>query len=164
MNTEAEQQLLHHARNGNVEEVRQLLETMERNEVIADINCKGRSKSNLGWTPLHLACYFGHRQVVQDLLKAGAEVNVLNDMGDTPLHRAAFTGRKRMTTLKYRHKHCHFSQFELPRKPAELEELVMLLLEYNADATVVNGSGQTAKEVTYDKEIRNMLEGKYDGS
>uniref|UniRef100_A0A7N5JQM2 Oxysterol binding protein like 1A n=1 Tax=Ailuropoda melanoleuca TaxID=9646 RepID=A0A7N5JQM2_AILME len=94
MNSETEQQLLHHARNGNVEEVRQLLETMERNEVIADINCKGRSKSNLGWTPLHLACYFGHRQVVQDLLKAGAEVNVLNDMGDTPLHRAAFTGRK----------------------------------------------------------------------
>ncbi|KAI2586374.1 OSBPL1A isoform 12 [Pan troglodytes] len=43
MNTEAEQQLLHHARNGNAEEVRQLLETMARNEVIADINCKGRS-------------------------------------------------------------------------------------------------------------------------
>uniref|UniRef100_A0A2K5KGA2 Uncharacterized protein n=1 Tax=Colobus angolensis palliatus TaxID=336983 RepID=A0A2K5KGA2_COLAP len=94
MSTEAEQQLLHHARNGNAKEVQQLLETMARNEVIADINCKGRSKSNLGWTPLHLACYFGHRQVVQDLLKAGAEVNVLNDMGDTPLHRAAFTGRK----------------------------------------------------------------------
>ncbi|XP_040335138.1 oxysterol-binding protein-related protein 1 isoform X2 [Herpailurus yagouaroundi] len=131
MNTEAEQELLHHARNGNAKEVRQLLEAMERNQVIADINCKGRSKSNLGWTPLHLACYFGHRQVVQDLLKAGAEVNVLNDMGDTPLHRAAFTGRK---------------------------ELVMLLLEYNADTAVVNGSGQTAKEVTYDKEIRNMLE------
>ncbi|XP_069906480.1 oxysterol-binding protein-related protein 1 isoform X6 [Oryctolagus cuniculus] len=131
MNTEVEQQLLHHARNGNTEEVRQLLQSMERNAAIADINCKGRSKSNLGWTPLHLACYFGHRQVVQDLLKAGAEVNVLNDMGDTPLHRAAFTGRK---------------------------ELVMLLLEYNADTTVVNGNGQTAKEATHDKEIRNMLE------
>lgn len=36
----------------------------------------------------------------------------------------------------------------------------MLLLEYNADTTVVNGSGQTAKEATHDKEIRNMLEGK----
>ncbi|XP_063087900.1 oxysterol-binding protein-related protein 1 isoform X3 [Cavia porcellus] len=131
MNTQAEQQLLHHARNGNAEEVRQLIESMERKEVMADINCKGRSKSNLGWTPLHLACYFGHRQVVQDLLKAGAEVNVLNDMGDTPLHRAAFTGRK---------------------------ELVMLLLEYNADTAVVNGNGQTAKEATHDKEIRNMLE------
>ncbi|XP_014401638.1 PREDICTED: oxysterol-binding protein-related protein 1 [Myotis brandtii] len=131
MSTEAEQQLLHHARNGHAEEVRKLLETVEKNEAVADINCKGRSKSNLGWAPLHLACYFGHRQVVQALLKAGAEVNVLNDMGDTPLHRAAFTGRK---------------------------ELVMLLLEYNADPTVVNGSGQRAKEVTHDREIRNMLE------
>lgn len=36
----------------------------------------------------------------------------------------------------------------------------MLLLEYNADTTTVNGNGQTAKEVTHDKEIRNMLEGK----
>lgn len=27
-------------------------------------------------------------------VQAGADVNVLNDMGDTPLHRAAFTGRK----------------------------------------------------------------------
>ncbi|CAH7091911.1 Osbpl1a [Phodopus roborovskii] len=106
MSSEAEQQLLHHCRNGNTEEVRGLLEAMERAEVIADIDCKGRSKSNLGWTPLHLACYFGHKQVVQDLLK----------------------------------------------------ELVMLLLEYNADTTVVNGSGQTAKEATHDKEIRIMLE------
>lgn len=40
----------------------------------------------------------------------------------------------------------------------------MLLLEYNAHTTVVNGNGQTAKEVTHDKEIRNMLEGKYYGS
>uniref|UniRef100_A0A8C4JAX8 Oxysterol-binding protein n=1 Tax=Dromaius novaehollandiae TaxID=8790 RepID=A0A8C4JAX8_DRONO len=131
MSTEAEQQLLHDARNGNSEEVKQLLDTMDKGEIIFNINCKGRSKSNLGWTPLHLACYFGHAVVVEDLLKAGADVNVLNDMGDTPLHRAAFTGRK---------------------------EVVMLLLQRNADTSIVNGSGQTAKEVTHDKEIRNMLE------
>uniref|UniRef100_A0A669QZ27 Oxysterol-binding protein n=1 Tax=Phasianus colchicus TaxID=9054 RepID=A0A669QZ27_PHACC len=131
MSTEAEQQLLHDARNGNAEEVKQLLDTMSKGEIIFDINCKGRSKSNMGWTPLHLACYFGHAVVVEDLLKAGADVNVLNDMGDTPLHRAAFTGRK---------------------------EVVMLLLQYNADTSIVNGSGETAKEVTHDKDIRNMLE------
>uniref|UniRef100_A0A8C4XZW2 Oxysterol-binding protein-related protein 1 n=1 Tax=Gopherus evgoodei TaxID=1825980 RepID=A0A8C4XZW2_9SAUR len=131
MITEAEQQLLHDARNGNCEEVKQLLETMDKGEVVVDINCKGRSKSNLGWTPLHLACYFGHGNVVKDLLKAGAEVNVLNDMGDTPLHRAAFTGRK---------------------------EVVMLLLRYDADTSIVNGGGQTARDVTQDKEIKNMLE------
>lgn len=131
MTTEAEQQLLHDARNGNAEEVKQLLDTLDKGEISFDINCKGRSKSNMGWTPLHLACYFGHAVVVEDLLKAGADVNVLNDMGDTPLHRAAFTGRK---------------------------EVVMLLLQHNADPSIVNGSGETAKEVTYDKDIRNMLE------
>ncbi|KAM3838713.1 oxysterol-binding protein-related protein 1 isoform 2-T4 [Vipera latastei] len=131
MNTEAEQQLLHNARNGKSEEVRQLLENMKKGEIIFNINCKGRSKSNFGWTPLHLACYFGHTSVVKDLLEAGADVNVLNDMGDTPLHRASFTGRK---------------------------EVVMLLLECDADTFIVNGNGQTAKEVTHDKEIREMLE------
>uniref|UniRef100_A0A8C9N8D1 Oxysterol-binding protein-related protein 1 n=1 Tax=Serinus canaria TaxID=9135 RepID=A0A8C9N8D1_SERCA len=137
MTTEAEQQLLHDARNGNAEEVKRLLDTLDKGEISFDINCKGRSKSNMGWTPLHLACYFGHAVVVEDLLKAGADVNVLNDMGDTPLHRAAFTGRK---------------------------EVVMLLLQHNADPSIVNGSGETAKEVTYDKDIRNMLEGNFNRS
>uniref|UniRef100_A0A5F8H3Y5 Uncharacterized protein n=1 Tax=Monodelphis domestica TaxID=13616 RepID=A0A5F8H3Y5_MONDO len=121
MSTEAEQQLLHNSRNGNTEEVRKLLGSLERKEVVANINCKGRSKSNLGWTPLHLACYFGHRQVVQDLLKAGAEVNVLNDMGDTPLHRAAFTGRKIHLFLAkaiiFKPGFCHFLRMQLTPKP-----------------------------------------------
>uniref|UniRef100_A0A8B9FW56 Oxysterol-binding protein n=1 Tax=Amazona collaria TaxID=241587 RepID=A0A8B9FW56_9PSIT len=106
MSTEAEQQLLHDARNGNAEEVKQLLDTMDKGEISFDINCKGRSKSNMGWTPLHLACYFGHAVVVEDLLK----------------------------------------------------EVVMLLLQHNADTSIINGSGETAKEVTQDKDIRNMLE------
>lgn len=49
MNTEAEQQLLHHARNGNTEEVRKLLEAMERTEVIADIDCKGELPMLVGF-------------------------------------------------------------------------------------------------------------------
>lgn len=31
----------------------------------------GKKKSNLGWTPLHLASYFGHKDVVEELLKVG---------------------------------------------------------------------------------------------
>lgn len=40
----------------------------------------------------------------------------------------------------------------------------MLLLQHNADPSIVNGSGETAKEVTHDKDIRNMLEGNFNMS
>ncbi|XP_040210015.1 oxysterol-binding protein-related protein 1 isoform X2 [Rana temporaria] len=131
MNSEAEEKLLHNSRNGNLEEVQKLLENCKEGETVVNIDCKGKRKSNLGWTPLHLACYFGHREVVEELLKAGADICVLNDMGDTPLHRAAFTGRK---------------------------EIVMLLLASNADTTVINGEGQTAADLAQDKEVKAMLE------
>lgn len=76
-----------------------------------------KSRDNSGWTSLHLASCFGHKDVVVELLKvrvalalfctkhtlyllygtqlqAGADVNLQNDMGDTPLHKAASAGRK----------------------------------------------------------------------
>ncbi|XP_037530970.1 oxysterol-binding protein-related protein 1 [Nematolebias whitei] len=126
-----EEQFLQCARNGDLPGVQRLLKSRARPETWIDINCKGKSKSNLGWTPLHLACYFGHKDVVEVLLKAGANVNLPNNIGDTPLHKAAFTGRK---------------------------EVVMLLLHYDACATVINGTAQTPKDVTQNAEIRSMLE------
>ncbi|XP_072246015.1 oxysterol-binding protein-related protein 1 isoform X3 [Leuresthes tenuis] len=91
---EPEEQFLRFARNGDLPGVQRLLMAKIREETQININCKGKSKSNLGWTPLHLACYFGHKDVVEELLKAGADVNLPNNIGDTPLHKAAFTGRK----------------------------------------------------------------------
>ncbi|KAM4549178.1 oxysterol-binding protein-related protein 1 isoform 2-T2 [Odontesthes bonariensis] len=128
---EPEEQFLRYARNGDLPGVQRLLMAKIREETQININCKGKSKSNLGWTPLHLACYFGHRDVVEELLKAGADVNLPNNIGDTPLHKAAFTGRK---------------------------EVVMLLLHYDACATVINGTAQIPKDVTQNAEIRSMLE------
>ena len=54
----------------------------------------GKTKSNQGWTPLHLASYFGHRDVAEVLLQNGASLDELNDAGDTPLHKAALTNRE----------------------------------------------------------------------
>ncbi|XP_043985958.1 oxysterol-binding protein-related protein 1-like isoform X2 [Gambusia affinis] len=128
---EPEEQLLQCARNGDLPGVQELLRSDAAVERRINVNCKGQSKSNLGWTPLHLACYFGHRDVVEELLKAGANVNLPNNIGDTALHKAAFTGRK---------------------------EVVMLLLHYDACAAVINGSAQIPKDVTQNAEIRSMLE------
>ncbi|XP_071371635.1 oxysterol-binding protein-related protein 1 isoform X1 [Centroberyx affinis] len=128
---EPEEQFLRHARNGDLPGIQRLLMSTIKEETQININCKGKSKSNLGWTPLHLACYFGHKDVVEELLKAGAEANLPNNMGDTPLHKAAFTGRK---------------------------EVVMLLLRFDACATVINGTAQIPKDVTQNAEIRSMLE------
>ncbi len=43
-----------------------------------------------GWTPLHLACFFGREDAVQTLIDAGATLDVLstNSTKNTPLHAA----------------------------------------------------------------------------
>ncbi|PKU32826.1 hypothetical protein llap_16870 [Limosa lapponica baueri] len=162
MSTEAEQQLLHDARNGNAEEVKQLLDTMNKGEIGFDINCKGRSKSNMGWTPLHLACYFGHAVVVDDLLKAGADVNVLNDMGDTPLHRAAFTGRK-LNKPKPPDINCTDQMGNTPLHCAAYrahKHCALKLLKNGADPKIRNKNDQTPLDLAQGAEMKLLLGGK----
>lgn len=51
--------------------------------------------SSDGWTPLHLAAFFGHPGLAIALLDRGADVNSrsTNSMKNTPLHAAAAGGR-----------------------------------------------------------------------
>ncbi|HZO75847.1 MAG TPA: ankyrin repeat domain-containing protein [Ktedonobacteraceae bacterium] len=51
--------------------------------------------SHDGWTPLHLASFFGHKEVAQLLLQRGADVAARsrNATGNLPLH-AALAGRR----------------------------------------------------------------------
>ena len=53
-----------------------------------------RSVAFDGWTPLHLAAFFGHTRAVERLLAAGAEINGLsrNSLRNTPLHAAVAGG------------------------------------------------------------------------
>nr|XP_057929022.1 oxysterol-binding protein-related protein 1 isoform X3 [Doryrhamphus excisus] len=161
---EPEEQFLRCSRNGDLASIQLLLLSKIRGDMQFDLNCKGKSKSNLGWTPLHLASYFGHTSVVEELLKAGAEVNLPNNIGDTPLHKAAFTGRKvteHVIKLLFVCSVCVFAcihPLSQSRHSHIDQEVVMLLLHYDACPTVINGTAQIPKDVTQSAEIRSMLE------
>jgi ankyrin repeat protein len=72
-----------------------------------------------GWTPLHLAAFFGRKDLAQSLIERGAEVDArsTNVMKNTPLH-AATAGKK--------------------------AELAKLLLEEGANANARQEGGWTA--------------------
>ncbi|CAG9796328.1 unnamed protein product [Diatraea saccharalis] len=128
---EAEESLLYSARHGELSVVKALLEAKADTKITLDINCKGKSKSNLGWTPLHLATYFGHVDVVKVLLEGGADVDEVNDTGDTALHKASFIGN---------------------------ENLVILLLQHKADVNIMNGEGRTACDVCKTRDVQRLIE------
>lgn len=120
-------------------------------------------------------------------LQAGADVNLPNNVGDTPLHKAAFTGRKVSQCIFYfpfrvlvslcssrlfvdsmvlcMHLFIYSVSLSInqPINQSHIDqEVVMLLLHYDACATVINGTAQIPKDVTQNAEIRSMLEGKRD--
>jgi ankyrin repeat protein len=46
------------------------------------------AKSDDGWTPLHLAAARGHKEIVEQLIAKGADVNAKTINGITPLDYA----------------------------------------------------------------------------
>ncbi|XP_046377333.2 oxysterol-binding protein-related protein 1-like [Haliotis rufescens] len=127
----AEEELLHHARHGCASRVLKLVVPGADNDVVLDINCKGKKKFNRGWTPLHLASYFGHYDTVKILLQNGADLNVVNTVGDTPLHQAAHTAR---------------------------EQVLTVLLEYGANVTAVNSEGHQPRDLARNPNVRRLIE------
>lgn len=54
-----------------------------------------------GWTPLHLAAFFGHPETAAMLIDRGADMAARsrNDIGNTPLHAAVAGGRSAVAEL-----------------------------------------------------------------
>ena len=70
-----------------------------------------------GWPPLTYAAFNGHREIVEYLLKRGAEINAKTENGSTALFFAARNGHT---------------------------AIVRLLLENDADPTIANENDETA--------------------
>lgn len=131
----AEYALLSYSRTNKLEKLKALLEAKSRGEVNLNLNYKGHQKQNFSWSALHLACYFGHFPVVEQILsktlRIEVEINIQNNSGDTPLHKATLTNRV---------------------------QIVQLLLANGANVFVKNCDGLLAKQLTSDKHILDMLE------
>lgn len=113
-------------------------------------------RSGDGWTPLHLAAFFGRAMAVTRLLDAGADLAALsaNTMANTPLH-AAIAGRTDFSTIEvlvrrgadpnarggagYTPIHLAASRGALP--------VIELLLSAGADPGARTEDGRTAAEI-----------------
>ena len=75
-----------------------------------------------GWTPLHLAAFFGQLEAARALLARGADVHAVsrNSMANTPLH-AATAGRH--------------------------PEIALLLLDHGASGSALDAGGYTPREI-----------------
>jgi len=76
---------------GNIEAVKQHLNDG------AEVNAKNSD----GRTPLHLAAFGGHKEIVELLIAKGGDVNARDFLGMTPLNMAA--GHKETAELLRKH-------------------------------------------------------------
>lgn len=84
------------AENGNVEEVRRLLDKAELQDLAADINTKGLDQ----WTALHFAANEGRLEIVRELLsKPEIDKEPQSSIMRTPLHMAAIRGNTNIVRL-----------------------------------------------------------------
>ena len=54
---------------------------------------------NIGYTPLHLACFNGHSGIVETLMLAGADKTITNDKRETPAQVAESEGHSELLKL-----------------------------------------------------------------
>ena len=92
-----------------------------------------------GWTPLHLASFFGQRDACRVLLDAGAAVHAVsrNSLRNTPLH-AAVAGKH--------------------------TDVGLLLLERGADPSIRDGGNYTPLSIAEENELAVVVEAMKRGS
>ena len=105
------------------------MEDLRRSATDATVN----SYAYDGWTPLHLASFFGHADAARFVLDAGADVDAVsrNNLTNTPLH-AATAGKH--------------------------EDVALLLLENGAKSDAVDAGGYTPLQIARQNQLQTVVE------
>ncbi|XP_063927236.1 ankyrin-1-like [Zophobas morio] len=122
-----------------------------------DVNAVCHDARYRYWTPLHCASWHDHFEVVQVLVKHGANLDLQNARGFTALNAAAWKGYENIAKyLLHQGANPNLSSTEgyTPLMSACLKsgyEVVLLLLEKGADVNMVQDGGWTALHAAAEK-------------
>lgn len=118
-----------------------------------------------GYTPLQLACFFGHEQVAAHLINAGANVNAAsrNSMVIQPIHAATAGNHLSIVRLLLQSgadpNAVQQDSFRPLHSAAQNGNLAMarLLLEHGADPTLPDAKGQLPRELAEETENPQLI-------
>jgi len=118
--------------------------------------------SDDGWTPLHLAAFFGHGKIAELLLARGADVlaRSLNSNANTPLHAALANNQKMIAGLLIGAGADVNAGDRAGWRPLHLAaandnlDAIKALVAQGADVHVQNGDGRTALTLAQEKNYR----------
>ena len=115
-----------------------------------------------GWTPLHLAAFFGHKKIAELLIahKADVDARSHNANGNTPLHAALAGNHKFVAALLIGHGadvNAADAQGWLPLHLAAANnnmDAITQLIAQGADVNAANGEAKTALSLATEKNHR----------
>jgi ankyrin repeat protein len=136
---------------GEVERVERLLDGDRVNDHSPD-----------GWTPLHLAAFFGHARIAEMLLARGADATVRsrNANGNTPLHAALAGNHKLVAGLLVGAGADVNATDSAGWRPLHLAaannnlDVIRALIAQGADVGAANGEGKTPLSLAQEKSHR----------
>jgi len=138
-------------------------------EMLAGNKSLAKLMSHDGWTPLHLAAFFGHKDVAAALLAAGASVTErsTNAMANMPLHAGAAGRNFELVKMLVEHgapvnarQHGGWTPLHAAAQNGDLP-MVALFLQSGADVNARADNSQLPMDLaltTGNQEIVNLLE------
>jgi ankyrin repeat protein len=122
--------------------------------------------SSDGWTPLHLAAFFGHFEAARVLLNRGAQVNArsTNAMENMPLHAAAAGRHAEIAKLLLEHgakpdarQHGGWTPMHAAAQNGDVE-MAKILVAAGADIRVRAENNQTPMDLALTKGQQGMVD------